>query len=61
MLIQNPNHIPYVHYKVHYYMINVCLLNFTFLFKLKILMHKYFCQIDDFTMHLNKVHFVESP
>jgi hypothetical protein len=31
---------------------------------LAILIHKYFCQIDDFTMclwHLNRVHFVESP
>ncbi len=35
-----------------------------FLFKLTILIHKQFCQIDDFTMciwHLTKVHFVESP
>jgi hypothetical protein len=54
--------------KVHYYIISVCLLNFTFqsifLFNLTILIHKYFCQIDDFTMclwHLNKIHFVENP
>jgi hypothetical protein len=47
-------------------MIAICLLNFTlqiFLFKLAILIHNFFCQIDDFTMclwHLNRVHFVES-
>jgi hypothetical protein len=49
-------------------MIGIYLLNFTpqyiFLFKLTILIHKYFYQIDDFTMrlwHLNRVHFVERP
>jgi hypothetical protein len=54
--------------KVHYYIIGVCLLNFALqkvlLFKLEILIHKYFCQINDFTMclwHLNKVHYAESP
>jgi len=29
MLMENLDHSPYVHLKVHYYMINVCLLNFT--------------------------------
>ncbi len=54
--------------KVHYYMIDVCLLNFTLqqilLFKLAILIPKYPCQIDDFIMclwNLNKIHFAESP
>jgi hypothetical protein len=53
--------------KVHYYMIGVCLLNFTpqyiFLFKMAILIHKYFFQIDYFIMcmwHLNRVHFAKS-
>ncbi len=47
--------------KVHYYMFGVCLLNFTFqyifLFKFSILIHKYFCQINDFIMclwHFNR-------
>jgi hypothetical protein len=68
MLMQNLNYRRMFILKVHYYMIGVCLLNFApyyiFLFKLTILIHKYFCQIDDFTMrlwHFKKLHFVESP
>jgi hypothetical protein len=42
--------------KVHYYMISVYLLNFipyiNIFIQIDILIHKYFCQIDDFTMHL---------
>jgi hypothetical protein len=68
MLMQNLEYNPYAHFKSpNYYRIGVCLLNFTpqqvFLFKLTILIHKYFCQIDDFTMclwHLNRVHFAKS-
>jgi len=54
--------------KVHYYMIGVCLLNFipyiNILIQVGILIHKYFCQIDDFTMHLwhlIRIHFAKSP
>jgi len=54
--------------KVQYYMIGVCLLDFSpywvFLFKLAILIHKFFFQINGFTMclwHLNRVHFAKCP
>jgi hypothetical protein len=49
-------------------MISVCLLNFTlqytFLFKLEILIHNFFCQVKGFIMHLwhlNRINFLESP
>jgi hypothetical protein len=49
-------------------MFGVYLLNFIimhiFLFKLPILIHSFFCHIDDFTIHLlhsNIIHYVESP
>jgi hypothetical protein len=49
-------------------MIGVCLLNFTpeliFIFKLAILIHNVFGQIDDLKIclwHLNIKHFIESP
>jgi hypothetical protein len=49
-------------FKVHYYMLNAYLLKFTimyiFLFKLVIMIHKYFCL--NIFPYLNKVHFVKS-
>jgi hypothetical protein len=68
MLIQNLDYNPYVHFKspllygwcmfIEFHsLINI-------LFKLAILIHKYFFQIDDFIMHLwhlNKIHFVKTP
>ncbi len=52
--MQNLDHNPYAHFKspLLYDYFNSTLI------------HKYFCQIDDFTMclwHLNRVHFAKSP
>jgi hypothetical protein len=53
--------------KVHDYMFGVYFLNFMimciFLFKLEILICKFFCHIDDFTIclwHLNRIQYVEN-
>jgi len=68
MLMQNPNS-PFVHFKsillydwcmfIEFHpLINI------FLLKLTILIPKYFCQINDFTMHLwhlNRVNSTKSP
>jgi hypothetical protein len=59
---------PYVNFKSPLLYDWLCLLNFSplqiFLFKLAILIHKYLCQIEDFTMHLwhlNRIHSTKSP
>ncbi len=68
MLMQNPNYSPYVHLKSSL-LYDWCMFIefppfiYIYLFKLAILIHKYFCQINDFTMHLchlNRVHFAKN-
>jgi hypothetical protein len=65
--MQNLYYSPYVHFKspllYDWYMFIEFHILINVLIQLAILIHKYFCQIDGFTMHLwhlNRVHFVES-
>ncbi len=67
MLMQNPNNSPCVHFQSPLLYDWCIFIEFhpliNILIKLAILIHKYFCQIDDFTMHLwhlNRIHFVKS-
>jgi hypothetical protein len=66
--MHNSKYNPYVHFKspllYDWCMFIECHLSIILFFQVDILIHKYFCQIDDFTMclwHLNKVHSIESP
>jgi hypothetical protein len=65
--MQNPHYSPYVHFKSPS-LYDWCMfidfhLQKNILIQVEIIIHKYFCQIDDFTMHFwhfNKIHFAES-